>query len=105
MYDLNFNDIKEIIYEVKKAYKESKNINDKNIKNKELNDIVTDVDLFMEKRIVSFIKEKWPQHSIYSEEIGNDEKNSEYQYNFILFNISLQSRTYKTSLKCGRKTS
>ena len=80
MYDLNFNDIKEIIYEVKKAYKESKNINDKNIKNKELNDIVTDVDLFMEKRIVSFIKEKWPQHSIYSEEIGNDEKNSEYQW-------------------------
>ena len=34
----------------------------------------------MEKRIVSFIKEKWPQHSIYSEEIGNDEKNSESQW-------------------------
>lgn len=80
MNDLSFNDINEIIDVVKKAYQELNNINDKNIKNKELNDIVTDVDLFMEKRIVSFINEKWPQHSIYSEEIGNDEKNSEDQW-------------------------
>lgn len=72
--------INEIIEVVKNAYEESKNIKEKNINNKELNDIVTDVDIFMEKKIVSFIKEKFPEHSIYSEEVGNDEKDSEYQW-------------------------
>ena len=72
--------INEIIEVVKDAYEESKNIKEKNINNKELNDIVTDVDIFMEKKIVSFIKEKFPEHSIYSEEVGNDEKDSEYQW-------------------------
>lgn len=80
MNNFSYNDINEIIDVVKTVYQESNSIKDKNIKNKELNDIVTDVDLYMEKRIVSFINEKFPQHSIYSEEIGNNEKNSEYQW-------------------------
>ena len=80
MNELNFNIVDEIIEAVKNAFEESKNIKEKNIKNKELNDIVTDIDLFMEKRIVSFIKERFPAHSIYSEEVYNDEKDSEYQW-------------------------
>lgn len=72
--------INEIIDVVKNAYEESKSIKDKNVKNKELNDIVTDVDLFMEQKIVKFINNKFPTHSIYSEEAGEKEKDSEYQW-------------------------
>lgn len=80
MNSINIDIVNEIIEVVKKAYEESKNIKNKNIKNKELNDIVTDVDLLMEEKIVSFIKEKFPEHSIYSEEVGNDNKHNEYQW-------------------------
>ena len=51
--------INEIIDVAKNAYEESKSIKDKNVKNKELNDIVTDVDLFMEQKIVKFINNKF----------------------------------------------
>lgn len=77
---INFNIVNEIIEIVKNAFEESKSIKEKNINNKELNDIVTDVDLFMEKRIVSYIKERFPEHSIYSEEVGDDKKDTEYQW-------------------------
>ena len=46
--------------------------------NKELNDIVTDVDIFMEKKIIEKIKELFPKHSIYSEEKGKIEGDSDY---------------------------
>ena len=42
----------------------------KNVRNKELNDIVTDVDIYMESKIIEKIKELFPSHSIYSEEKG-----------------------------------
>ena len=41
-------------------YEQSKEIFDLNIENKEGNDIVTDVDLFMEKEIIKVIKEIFP---------------------------------------------
>lgn len=78
--DFSVNDINEIVDVVKQAFDKSKSIKEKNINNKELNDIVTDVDLFMENRITSFIKNKYPEHSVYSEEVGNDEKDSEFQW-------------------------
>ena len=51
-----------------------------NIKNKELNDIVTDVDIFMENKIVTAIKGWFPNHSIYAEESGDFNKESEYEW-------------------------
>ncbi len=45
--EINFNLIEKIIEVIKNAYDETKQIKDKNIKNKELNDIVTDIDVFM----------------------------------------------------------
>lgn len=77
---IDFNMIDEIIEVTKNAFEESKKIKNININNKELNDIVTDVDLFMENKIVLYIKQKFPNHSIYSEEVGNDEIDSEYQW-------------------------
>lgn len=51
---------------------------DKNVKNKELNDIVTDVDIYMETKIIEKISEWFPEHSIYSEEKGEIVGNSDY---------------------------
>lgn len=51
---------------------------DKNVRNKELNDIVTDVDIFMETKIIEKIRECFPEHSIYSEEKGEIIGNSDY---------------------------
>lgn len=78
--EVDFKFIEKIIEVIKNAYDETKQIKDKNIKNKELNDIVTDVDVFMENRIISFIKESFPRHSIFSEEIGEINKDSEYEW-------------------------
>lgn len=78
--EIDFKFIEKFIEVIKNAYDETKQIKDKNIKNKELNDIVTDVDIFMENKIVSFIKENFPKHSIYSEEIGEIDKASEYEW-------------------------
>lgn len=78
--EINFNFIDELIEVVKNAYENSKNMQDKNVKYKELNDIVTDIDIFMEKEITSFISKKFPNHSIYSEEMGENKQNSEYEW-------------------------
>lgn len=51
---------------------------DKNVRNKELNDIVTDVDIFMDTKIIEKIREWFPNHSIYSEEKGEIIGNSDY---------------------------
>lgn len=77
---IDFEFIDRLIEVVKNAFEHSKTIEDKNVKNKELNDIVTDIDIYMEKEIVSFISKTFPSHSIYSEEIGEDTKSSEYQW-------------------------
>lgn len=78
--EIDFKLVEKIIDVIKNAYDEAKQIKDKNIKNKELNDIVTDVDVFMENRILSFIQESFPKHSIYSEEIGEINRDSEYEW-------------------------
>jgi len=41
-------------------------------------DIVTDVDVAVEKKLISLIHKKFPDHSILSEEIGLIERNKEY---------------------------
>lgn len=78
--ELDFNLIEKIIELVEKLYDEAKEIKNKNIKSKELNDIVTDIDIFMENKICEAIKKWFPTHSIYAEESGNIEKESEYEW-------------------------
>ena len=65
---------------IKNAYQESQTIKNKNIQNKELNDIVTNVDVFMEKKIVDTIKQWFPTHSILAEECGQIKNDSEYEW-------------------------
>lgn len=72
--------VNKIVKLLKTSYEESKDIKEKNIKNKELNDIVTDVDIFMEKKIVYAIQAWYPDHSIDAEEGGRNNKNSEYEW-------------------------
>ena len=65
---------------LKNLYEKSKGIKELNIKNKELTDIVTDIDIFMENEIVDTIKKWFPTHSICAEE-GNEINNiSEYKW-------------------------
>lgn len=78
--EIDFNLIDNIKELVMKAYNEAKEMKNKNIKNKELNDIVTDVDIFMENKIVTAIKNWFPSHSIYAEESGEINRNSEYEW-------------------------
>lgn len=68
------NELKEVIL---RSYDEALKL-DKNIRNKELNDIVTDVDIYMETKIIEKIKELFPDHAIYSEERGAISGESEY---------------------------
>lgn len=73
----------ELIEKIKKLVLESYEQAQKmqlNIKNKDRNDIVTDVDIFMESKIVEKIQEWFPEHGIYSEECGELQKNSEYEW-------------------------
>lgn len=78
--DINFDFIEKLKERVLKIYEESKQIKEISIKNKERNDIVTDIDIFMEEKIVEMIKEWFPEHTIYSEECGEMSKKSEYEW-------------------------
>lgn len=78
--EIDFKLIDLIIKKVKEIYEKSKKITDINITNKEGNDIVTTIDLYMENEIINFIKEIFPNHSIYSEECGESPKESEYEW-------------------------
>lgn len=78
--EIDFKLIDKIAKKVMLIYNDAKEIKNKNIKSKELNDIVTDVDIFMENKIVTAIKEWFPDHSIYAEEGGEDNRNSEYEW-------------------------
>lgn len=78
--EIDFNLVEKLKEVVVNSYEESKKIGDLRIENKELNDIVTAVDIFMEKQIVSKVKEWFPEHSIYSEEMGKLNKKSEYEW-------------------------
>lgn len=78
--EIDFKFVQEFIVIIKNAYNEAMKISNKNIRNKELNDIVTDIDVFMEDKIVKAIKEMFPNHSIYAEESGEVNNNSEYEW-------------------------
>lgn len=75
--NIDFNLVKELKELIIESYKEAQKLN-KNVRNKELNDIVTDVDIFMETKIIEKIREWFPEHSIYSEEKGEIIGNSDY---------------------------
>jgi len=60
---------------IKKGFNNVKEIK---FKNNNINDIVTNVDIEAEKKIISIIKNKFPKHNIYSEEKGNLKSASEY---------------------------
>lgn len=78
--NIDFDLIKNIKEKVLQIYNDSKNIKEIDVKNKEGNDIVTAIDLYMEKRIIEVIKNWFPEHSIYSEEIGEEKSKSEYEW-------------------------
>ncbi|MDP2736764.1 MAG: inositol monophosphatase family protein [bacterium] len=53
----------------------------KNVASKERTDIVTEADLGSEEIILKILKENFPDHNIFSEEVGRlDNKNSKYQW-------------------------
>jgi myo-inositol-1(or 4)-monophosphatase len=45
-----------------------------------INNLVTEVDIKVETRIIAIIKERFPDHSIISEEIGSIENHSDYKW-------------------------
>ena len=67
--DIDFKLVEELKNVILTSYNEAIKL-DKNVKNKELNDIVTDVDIYIETKIIEKIREWFPEHSIYSEEKG-----------------------------------
>lgn len=77
--NLDYNLVNELKETILKSYNEALKL-DKNVRNKELNDIVTDVDIYMESKIIEKIKEIFPEHSIYSEEKGEIIGESEYTW-------------------------
>ena len=77
--NIDFDLIKDLKEKILEIYENSKKIKNINIENKEGNDIVTAIDLYMEKNIIKVIKEMFPEHSIYSEECGEERNESEYE--------------------------
>ena len=75
--DIDFKLVEELKNVILTSYNEAIKL-DKNVKNKELNDIVTDVDIYMETKIIEKIREWFPEHSIYSEEKGKIIGNNDY---------------------------
>lgn len=78
--DIDFCLIEKIKENVLQIYNNSKKIKQIDIKSKEGNDIVTAIDLYMEKNIIKIIREWFPEHSIYSEECGKQSNTSEYEW-------------------------
>lgn len=77
MFEMNLKETSELIINiVNKYYKKSKdNIN--TVSQKGLNDIVTDVDMFMEKNIINEISKLFPTHSFKAEESGEEIVNTQ----------------------------
>ena len=75
--NIDYNLVNELKETILRSYNEALKL-DKNIRNKELNDIVTDVDIYMETKIIEKIKKLFPEHAIYSEERGEISGKSEY---------------------------
>lgn len=66
--------IKRVVSIIKKYYRKSQKLLGLNVSKKERNDIVTDVDLFMEKNIISELSKYYPTHSFEAEESGETKK-------------------------------
>ena len=62
--NIDYKLVSELKETILKSYNEALKL-DKNVRNKELNDIVTDVDIYMETKIIEKIKEFFLEHSIY----------------------------------------
>ncbi len=71
---------KQIVKIVKSAYKKACKMKNNKVEAKELNDIVTEVDKYMEKEIVGKISELYPNHSFVGEEFGESKHSSEYEW-------------------------
>lgn len=78
--NIDFDLIEHLKEKVLEIYNDSKEIKDIDVNKKDGNDIVTAVDLYMEKRIIETIKNIFPEHSIYSEECGEEKNKSEYEW-------------------------
>ena len=61
--------VKRVVKIIQRAFRSSKHIS-KNTTKKELNDIVTDVDVFMENSIIEGLLKFYPTHSFFAEESG-----------------------------------
>lgn len=75
--------VKRVVEIVKRNYELSKKLTDINIDKKIGNDIVSDVDLFMEKNIIADLSKFYPSYSFYAEESGetkNDENGDFYEW-------------------------
>ena len=62
--------VKRVVEIILNSYENSKNLINLNVSKKERNDIVTDVDLFMENSIISELSKYYPTHSFNAEESG-----------------------------------
>lgn len=51
-----------------------------NVREKSLQDYVTEIDLDVEKKIIEKIKEKFPDHNILAEESGNEKIDSDFEW-------------------------
>lgn len=69
-------DIQRVVNIINKYYEESKKLTDLKISKKERNDIVTEIDLFMEKNIIRELSKLYPTYSFQAEESGETKKNS-----------------------------
>ena len=78
--NIDFDLIEHLKEKILEIYNDSKEIKDIDVNKKDGNDIVTTVDLYMEKRIIETIKNIFPEHSIYSEECGEEKNKSEYEW-------------------------
>lgn len=78
--NIDFDLIEHLKEKVLEIYNDSKEIKDIDVNKKDGNDIVTAVDLYMERRIIETIKNIFPEHSIYSEECGEEKNKSEYEW-------------------------
>lgn len=68
--------IKRVVAMINKYYKQSQKLMNLNVNKKELNDIVTNVDLFMEKNIIAELSRYYPTHSFKAEESGEQKIDS-----------------------------
>ena len=69
-----------LVDEVKKAYRDALEKNTHEVSKKELNDIATFTDRYMEERIGKAIHARYPDHRLIGEEYGDSGKDSPYDW-------------------------